>query len=444
MTKICTKCKKELDISMFSKNKNTKDGLCTQCKICTKKYREEAKNSIDEYKDFYGKHKIIEDVEYKFCSCCHSWLPLDNFSLRKDSKDGLRDQCISCRRLQYTKWANKNLEQNTVSKNNITHKICTHCKQDKDISNFNKCLTNPDGYQYICIDCRKIYRQTNQEHIREASKIYREQPEVKEYMRKYLTEYYSKPENVERRNKNSNRWYRENKDKVKQYYENNKKSILEKAKEYGKLYRQSEKYNSTEEIKKRQQYHKEWYNRYYKERILKQKAYKEYMSTPEYKEELRQKARERYYSIPVEERQQKARNYRQKNLEKIKEADKIRYEKNKLNRNMSRRLYVSLKGNKSERHWETLVSYTLKELKEHLEKQFDENMNWENYGSYWEIDHIIPQNQFDIQTENDADFKICWSLANLRPLEKSLNRQRPKDGSDISEDQRQKILKGVK
>jgi len=29
-------------------------------------------------------------------------------------------------------------------------------------------------------------------------------------------------------------------------------------------------------------------------------------------------------------------------------------------------------------------------LKEHIENQFDENMNWDNYGTYWEIDHIVP------------------------------------------------------
>ena len=42
--------------------------------------------------------------------------------------------------------------------------------------------------------------------------------------------------------------------------------------------------------------------------------------------------------------------------------------------------------------------------------------------------------------KDSKSFQICWSLANLRPLEKSLNRQRPKDGSDISDELKQKIL----
>ena len=32
--KICTSCKKELDISLFQRNKGTKDGLTSQCNVC--------------------------------------------------------------------------------------------------------------------------------------------------------------------------------------------------------------------------------------------------------------------------------------------------------------------------------------------------------------------------------------------------------------------------
>lgn len=117
-----------------------------------------------------------------------------------------------------------------------------------------------------------------------------------------------------------------------------------------------------------------------------------------------------------------------------------RYSKNYLNKNMSVNINKSLQGAKLERHWEDLVSYNLQQLKEHLESQFTSEMFWDNYGSYWEIDHIIPQNTFNFETENDIDFKICWSLMNLRPLEKSANRQRPKDGSDVSEELKQQIL----
>lgn len=69
-------------------------------------------------------------------------------------------------------------------------------------------------------------------------------------------------------------------------------------------------------------------------------------------------------------------------------------------------------------------------------------MSWDNMGKYWEIDHIIPLNLFHYNTEQDEQFKVCWSLANLRPLEKIeiANKSRPKDGSDIFKEQVINIL----
>ena len=87
-----------------------------------------------------------------------------------------------------------------------------------------------------------------------------------------------------------------------------------------------------------------------------------------------------------------------------------------------------------------IVWYSLEDLRKHLEKQFTSEMNWSNYGSYWELDYIIPQNLFNFSSSEDPDFQICWSLLNLRPLTKRENRNRPRDGSDISLDLKLKIL----
>jgi hypothetical protein len=52
-------------------------------------------------------------------------------------------------------------------------------------------------------------------------------------------------------------------------------------------------------------------------------------------------------------------------------------------------------------------------LREHIEKQFLEGMNWENYGFYgWHIDHIIPLSS--AITEEDI-YKLCH-YTNLQPL----------------------------
>jgi len=85
-----------------------------------------------------------------------------------------------------------------------------------------------------------------------------------------------------------------------------------------------------------------------------------------------------------------------------------------------------------------LLGYTTEELKKHLESQFEDWMNWDNLGltatkekETWQIDHIIPVNTFDIKKCGDKEFKKCWALSNLRPLDSFINNTRPFDGSDI-------------
>jgi hypothetical protein len=92
--------------------------------------------------------------------------------------------------------------------------------------------------------------------------------------------------------------------------------------------------------------------------------------------------------------------------------------KGNLSSTISKRMNESLrKGMKSGRHWETLVNFTVDELKLHLEKQFTEEMSWENYGSYWHIDHKLPVVYFNFETPDDPEFRVCWALDNLQPLE---------------------------
>jgi len=88
---------------------------------------------------------------------------------------------------------------------------------------------------------------------------------------------------------------------------------------------------------------------------------------------------------------------------------------NKINYRMSLQIYDSLRYNKGGRHWEELVGYTLDDLKINLENKFLEGMNWGNMGK-WHIDHIIPKSSFKFQTNDDKEFKDCWSLENLQPL----------------------------
>lgn len=50
-----------------------------------------------------------------------------------------------------------------------------------------------------------------------------------------------------------------------------------------------------------------------------------------------------------------------------------------------------------------------------LEYQFDSNMNLENYGSYWHLDHVKPCASFNL-TDNDEQMQ-CFHWTNYRPCE---------------------------
>lgn len=89
----------------------------------------------------------------------------------------------------------------------------------------------------------------------------------------------------------------------------------------------------------------------------------------------------------------------------------------KLRKNCSCTIWQALNGKKKGLSILKFLPYSMEDLRVHLEKQFDKNMNWANYGSYWHIDHIIPQSRLPYTSMYDENFQKCWALSNLRPLE---------------------------
>lgn len=79
------------------------------------------------------------------------------------------------------------------------------------------------------------------------------------------------------------------------------------------------------------------------------------------------------------------------------------------------------RGTKENKKWQDLLGYSTKQLCDHLQSKFDSNMSWDNYGSYWHIDHIEPVSWFKFTTPNCVAFKKCWALKNLQPLEAKQN-----------------------
>lgn len=64
-TKICSKCKKELDISCFNKDKGTKKGVACQCKLCRKQYRKDNGWKRIEYDKQYREDNIKRRAKYQ-------------------------------------------------------------------------------------------------------------------------------------------------------------------------------------------------------------------------------------------------------------------------------------------------------------------------------------------------------------------------------------------
>lgn len=66
-----------------------------------------------------------------------------------------------------------------------------------------------------------------------------------------------------------------------------------------------------------------------------------------------------------------------------------------------------------------LLSCSLEFFKKHIESQFEEGMSWDNYGSYWHLDHIVPCAYFNLSDPKQQ--KICFNWRNFQPLKKEEN-----------------------
>ena len=116
--------------------------------------------------------------------------------------------------------------------------------------------------------------------------------------------------------------------------------------------------------------------------------------------------------------------WREKNIDKHREY-KRNYEKNrksndplyKLIGNFRTAIYQVLKENniKKNGHYFEILKYTPEQLINHLEKQFSDEMTWDNYGD-WHVDHKHPISLYNIKEIGDNEFMKCWSLDNLQPM----------------------------
>jgi len=99
----------------------------------------------------------------------------------------------------------------------------------------------------------------------------------------------------------------------------------------------------------------------------------------------------------------------------------------RLKKSLAARLRTVLIKNNSTMNY---IGCNIQYLREWFEYNFTSDMNWENYGSYWSIDHIIPVNKFDLTNENES--LKCWNWSNLVPVSVKYNSSK-KNNIDLNQ-----------
>lgn len=152
-----------------------------------------------------------------------------------------------------------------------------------------------------------------------------------------------------------------------------------------------------------------------------------------------------YYQKNKVKNSQTCKKYRENHIEELKKYFRLYTQKKRKTNSifrlradvstMIRRALKKNNGSKSGVSCFEILGYTVHQLKEHLEKQFELWMTWNNCGRYspstwddndnstwiWQIDHIIPQSDLPYNSMEDDNFKKCWMLENLRPLSAKQN-----------------------
>lgn len=141
----------------------------------------------------------------------------------------------------------------------------------------------------------------------------------------------------------------------------------------------------------------------------------------------------KHYYYPNRDRHlDNAKRWQEKNPERVKELNKIHREKRK--KDPSDRMIKNLgkvistymcqipEDNLMPRDY---FGCSYAELKKYIESQWQEGMNWDNYGhgkGKWQIDHIIPILAFDLTKPGHISW--CCNFHNLRPLWHVENQQK--------------------
>lgn len=248
-------------------------------------------------------------------------------------------------------------------------KACKKCGQIKGFPDFPKRRDSKDGLRSTCLECKK-----EKEHEYYLSRA----EELKARQREWNLM------NKDIKKRAAREWYLKNQEKMqesrKKWADNNPKKCAEVIKKSQEKYRRINR------------------------EALNQKARRRYAANPS----LFRARHEKWRNGDLDHARELSRNA----------SSKIRRTpRGTLNDRISAGIRQALKGKKSGLKLESIVGYTLDELKTHIESQFVDGMTWEKLiGGEIHIDHIIPKSVFNFDHYSNIDFQKCWGLKNLRPM----------------------------
>jgi hypothetical protein len=55
---------------------------------------------------------------------------------------------------------------------------------------------------------------------------------------------------------------------------------------------------------------------------------------------------------------------------------------------------------------------TIEDFRIWVEAQFSEDLNWDNFGKLWQLDHLLPLAYFDFKSNDEL--LLCWNFINIR------------------------------
>ena len=175
----------------------------------------------------------------------------------------------------------------------------------------------------------------------------------------------------------------------------------------------------------------------YRDKHLEEKRAKDRQYAKDNAIKQREKAKKWYYDNTTRAKEA-MKNWRMSNQEKVQEYKKAYNEKNKdkmrvymnnyqknryvndLNYHIKSLLNARLRSYvKKETQTLEYINCSIEQFKSWIEYQFDSNMSWENMGSYWHFDHVVPCASFDFSKQDEI--YECYNWTNIRPLEKIEN-----------------------